>query len=214
MQAYPSVWTPLADTPSLQIFVVTHIIFAVLALVGLYYHIALIDYSPYADFINCIWASVFFWAFDRVARLLRIQFLNFRWSTGLQTEASRFSTARVRFLENSTNILAIEVQLQGPARRLISSAAGRFVQIWLPRVQPISSHPFTVTQVNTMQGTTSLLLYVRVYDGITRRLAKKVQQSGEAGKCDLVALVEGPYGAKVHVGWIQQLESTRLSFSN
>lgn len=179
-----------------KLFVITHIIFSLAALMGLYYHIALLRVQGYGIFIDCILVSTAFWAFDRTARLVRKVSLNVGFN--LESCSLQVSKARVRFLDAGETVLSVRISLKGPAKSLVHNAAGKYIQLWVPRIQLLSSHPFTVIQVDQTEFSTSLQLYVRVYDGVTRRLAQRIKQSNKPS-CELYMFAEGLYGERVIV---------------
>ena len=74
------------------------------------------------------------------------------------------------------------------------------MQLWIPRLQPLASHPFTVAHVETEEGNTTLLFYIRVHKGITKHLiarslsAASLNENAAPGGHERFMLVEGFYG--------------------
>jgi ferredoxin-NADP reductase len=151
----------------------------------------------YADFINFVYVSIAFWCFDKAVRLLRVLFLN-----GIWDKDGRFcsSTGVVRLLDGTDNILSMSVTLTGRgARRWLCDpervTSGLNIQLWIPRVHPLSSHPFTVASIEEKGDSVRLQLYALVKKGITSRLLKKVQLQG--GQSEMSMMVEGFYGKQI-----------------
>lgn len=177
-------------------FVLTHVTFAIVATIGIFYHIRLLDDDGrYADFTNYVYASITFWCLDKSIRLVRIIHLN-----GIQCS----STGTVRSLCHTSNILSINIQLKGKtADKWLQGVdqihAGSFVQIWIPRLQPLSSHPFSVASIHTdSNGKAHLQLYAQMKKGITQQMLKRTQHNGK-GKCEWSIMVEGFYGNQIEV---------------
>ena len=131
--------------------------------------------------------------------MVRVLYLN-----GLYHRSSGFcsSTGTVTVLPSTSDTLAISVRLQGRGverwmRDAAQLRAGLNVQLWIPRCQPLSSHPFTVAKLHTDEGSVQMQLYARVHRGITARLLSKVEAGG--GQCKLSMLVEGFYGHQTQV---------------
>lgn len=176
-------------------FVLTHVTFAIAATIGIFYHIRLLDDDGrYANFTNYIYASIFFWCFDKFIRVIRVIYLNGLYCSSIGT---------IQLLSHTDNILSISIQIKGKAaeswlRDTNQVQSGSSVQIWIPRLQPFSSHPFTVASIYTdTERGAHLQLYAQVKKGITQRMLSRVQQSG--GQCELTMMVEGFYGEQVEV---------------
>jgi hypothetical protein len=129
-------------------------------------------------------------------RVLRIVHLN-----GLYNRGNLLcsSTATISLLFPSKDILSLSIHLQGRGLKKWLSPDlhlfqhGQSVQLWIPRVQPLGSHPFTVAaaQRDEKDGI-HLQLYAKIHKGVTKRLLDRVEKCG--GQCQLNVLVEGFYG--------------------
>lgn len=183
--------TNIDESFLLQWFVIIHIIFAIAVIIGIFYHIKLLHKDVlYADFINLIYASITFWCFDKFVRLARVLYLNGFWSTGC-------SQGLVRLLDGTDDILSISLNRTGNGAKRWYKDTSRLtsalnIPLWIPRVHPLSSHPFSVAAIKKNGDAVSIQLYVQVKKGITARLLRKLQQKG--GECELKMMVEGFYG--------------------
>jgi ferredoxin-NADP reductase len=163
-------------------------------MIGIFYHIKLLHKDVlYADFINFIYASIAFWCFDKFVRLARVLYLNGFWSTGC-------SKGLVRLLDGTDDVLSISLTLTGKGAKCWYKDTSRLtsglnIQLWIPRVHPLSSHPFSVAAIEENGDAVRLQLYVQVKKGITARLLRKAQQKG--GECELSMMVEGFYGQQI-----------------
>lgn len=107
----------------------------------------------------------------------------------------------VHLLDSTDNILSISLSLTGQgAKRWFSdedrATSGLYVQLWIPRIHPLSSHPFSVAAIERItEGEVRLQLYVQARKGITARLLQKTAENG--GSCNLHMMVEGFYGKSV-----------------
>lgn len=158
-----------------------HVIFGVVTLVGIYYHIELLNEDgSYADFVDYVWAAIAFYCVDKAARWARVMYYN------ICPRSLSVSTVSVNTVYQGATgaVLRHRIMLKGLGKRHANTAPGHYVQLWIPRLQPLSSHPFTVAACDT---DLNLYLYTRVYDGVTKRLHSREQEN-------YYALAEGFYG--------------------
>jgi predicted ferric reductase len=162
-----------------------------------FYHIELLDDDgSYADFLNYIYASISFYVIEKLLRLLKVLYLNGFYHHDNNRRGLFLSSGKVALLSPTKDVLTIDVQLRGHGlTRWLEEAGhcGSSVQLWIPRLQPLSSHPFTVANISKdSEGRVQLLLLVKVHAGVTQKLMKRIQQGG--GRCELSMAVEGFYG--------------------
>lgn len=187
---------PHAHAPHPQVFITFHILFAVFALVGVYYHIYLLRSSKMAEFLHFIWAACVFWAFDRVARLARLLFINvhlpFLGGAGTAGTTPLCSRGTVTALPDDS--MRVRIHPAGRALAMFGKMRpGSNVFLRVPRIQPWASHPFTVIEQRweATESESYVDLIVNPVDGFTKRLAKRVASQPR----EMVMLLEGPYGS-------------------
>lgn len=173
---------------STQWFVFVHVIFAIGGLLATYKHIALLSETSFAEFLVYIQISAALWLFDRAARLVRIVLL----SVGQKGLATAYVEAvyegMLRITVRPTGISACKTQKPGGHVYLLS-----------PRIQPFAAHPFTIAQSGEDEQGPYLIIYVRVFDGFTKKLAKLAGRSGRS----MYMLVEGVYGEYINVSQVR-----------
>jgi predicted ferric reductase len=168
-----------------EIFVVQHVVAAVLLLWLLYVHVP--SYAVYN-----IWISVGVFAFDRAARAF--------WSL-YQNAPPGFRTSK-----RSTKWFGYDAELQSVADNVsllslkdvtFKWKAGQFFYLWIPRIGPFESHPFTVANVpwKTSDGTHGEADFViRAHSGFTKRLNRKAISSEPGKPISTRVMVAGPFG--------------------
>jgi predicted ferric reductase len=176
-----------------ETFLVLHIIAAAIAVMGIYYHLAIKDYS-WIKYINIV---ISLWATDRGLRLLRLLYRNVgRKMTTATCEALPGDAVRV------TICMARPWKFQ----------PGQHLYLYMPRLALWTSHPFSVSWSEQEQyvkfddeklslhrqdivhaGQSTMSLIIRRRTGFTDTLYKKAYASPDR-TFTTRALVEGPYG--------------------
>ncbi|KDN53639.1 hypothetical protein K437DRAFT_265690 [Tilletiaria anomala UBC 951] len=179
---------------SYEVFLVTHIVFVVLTLVGIHKHLQGAGVSPLSDFFVILFFSIACWLFDRGVRTVRLVFLNIAFIAS--KDGGHFTRMRATALPDGT--LHIRVFLPGratSASAIFSAQPGQHVFFACPSIQALALHPFTVMArgVDPQRVQAYIDLGVQPMNGFTRRLAARVQRSSEH-ILECTALVEGPYG--------------------
>ncbi|KAF8323424.1 hypothetical protein DL93DRAFT_2093069 [Clavulina sp. PMI_390] len=124
---------------------------------SLYYHVHLLEYDLYDEYLNYCYTAIAFWTFERACRLLRLFVLNVNLSS---SSAPRFSKATLvstvpnSILDTSPSSegappFVLRIFPVGPAARRASVtnelwAPGQHVYISIPGIQLLGCHPFTV----------------------------------------------------------------------
>lgn len=171
-----------------EVFVVQHIIVAVLFLWVVYVHI------PVSARYN-IWFAVAAICFDRAFRLGLLLWQNVK----PKPNPSRCKggqrighLTQITAIGESMTVLTIkDVHFQWQA--------GQHLYLWLPRVGAFETHPYTIASAHQMPETcicNSIQLVIRAHGGFSKRLnayARKLR-GDEKGKRTLTAFVAGPYG--------------------
>lgn len=175
---------------SYEFFVLVHVLMAILAIVGTFYHIHLLAVAQsgrFRDFDNWMYASIAFYCFDKIVRIIRVAV----YSVGPGPKISTMEVDEMHLGQKSI-ILRIKIQLVGAgAKNVISlnNQAGKYVQLWIPAIQPFSSHPFTVADIKE----DCVFLYVKKHQGITSTLHERINKNEER-KTSHFALFDGFYG--------------------
>ncbi|KAI1844453.1 hypothetical protein JX265_010052 [Neoarthrinium moseri] len=170
-----------------EVFVVQHIIAAVMFLWVVYVHVP-------EDARYNIWFAIAALCFDRVFRLglLLWQNLKFNPNPSKCKGGQKFGhQTQVSAVGDSITILTIkDVHFKW--------RAGQHLYLWLPRVGLLEAHPYTIACPHQMPATcicNSIQLVVRSHSGFSKRLhsfAKKLESSEQ--KRTITAFVAGPYG--------------------
>ncbi|EAZ63877.2 Ferric reductase, NADH/NADPH oxidase transmembrane component (6 domains) [Scheffersomyces stipitis CBS 6054] len=150
-----------------EMFLLVHIILAVLWIVGGWIHVEELGY------INFYYASVAVWVFDRVARIGRLLVFG-------------FPKAQVTLLAGET----LKVVIPKPSYWQSIPGGHAFIHFLRPSCF-WQSHPFTFT--DSVENKDSIVLYAKVKGGITHSLYQYL--AAHPGKTTQVRVgVEGPYG--------------------
>ncbi|KAK0525994.1 ferric-chelate reductase [Tilletia horrida] len=200
-------------TKAYEVFVALHVIMGVIVLVGIYFHIHLLDYWRYKVFIVLTEISAAVWAFDRVFRAANRIYISFRLRTTgsiatatLTTHADDLVRLRIRLPLSRLHLPGEQASSSTVLTRI---APGHSVRILVPRLQFFSDHPFTVIGTGRLPEAGDdigfLDLLIRQQKGFTRHLSKL--QSVDAGAVDVesgtivkqsAVIVEGPSGEIHH----------------
>lgn len=201
-----------------EVFLLLHIGFSVLTLVGLFYHVAIFDgeYNPY------LWTLVAIWGFDRTARLARWAYcnLNIRFWRGPKT------TTAIASYDAGADLIRLSVI---PGSNALKPGTGQHYFLYhFRQLLGWENHPFTlatfsdgtISEVATIQAeigleskssatkeTTSsevsslevqqssryMTFLIRPYAGWTKRLKNQCVRSN-TGSLSFNMCIEGPYG--------------------
>ena len=128
-----------------EFFLLAHIGFAVLVLVGLFYHTAIFE----GEYNGYLWPLVAIWVFDRLVRLVRLLYcnVNFGGKGGLLTASGTVT------YNQDANLLTIDIPVVEALRRNLKPGQHYYVY------QPFSlkfweNHPFTLASWTTLQHAT------------------------------------------------------------
>lgn len=155
-----------------ELFLVCHIIAAVLFVVAAWRHI---DLLMSFVFLNTLYATVAVWGFDRLVRICRVLYCG----------------PKKCCITLEGNMLVMTMNKPKLWSAKISPGAYVFVHFLMP-LQFWQSHPLTLTTSCT--DPTKIKLYFRVYKGLSKTLANKIEKSGETS-LEMPVLLDGPYGA-------------------
>lgn len=186
------VWTFLSSLSPLrrmayEIFVLQHIACAGVFLWLLYIHVP--EYARYN-----VWFAVAAVSFDWVLRGILLIVRNFRVKVvgaacrGVQRIGHQ---AELQALSDDITIISIK---DAP----FTWKAGQHMYLWLPRLGPLETHPFTIAspyQTSNQCHCNEIQLAIRAQKGFSRRIhnyATKMQRLDKTAI--LTAFVSGPYG--------------------
>lgn len=159
-----------------EIFLIVHILVAAALLPLLWYHVAIWDgaYDPF------LWACIAIWAFDRLARFVRLNVLSYN--------AFKGQNAVATLTGNEHGLIRLTVNT--PFK--ISPKAGQYFFLYNPiSLTPWENHPFTLASWEQEEGSTKLHFLIAVQSGATRRLRRKLKEDQPT---PMKVLLEGPYG--------------------
>ena len=158
-------------------FLVVHILGAVAVLVALTYHLA----SGHSGYLPWIWSCVGIWAFDRLARFLRLSVLSYNAFKDTNAEA---------IVTGGENGL---IRLTVTAPFMLFPRPGQYYFLYNPlSLTPWENHPFTLASWDHEYGKTKLHFLIAVRGGATSRLRRKIVENHSPTR--MRVLVEGPYG--------------------
>ncbi|KAG5371978.1 Ferric/cupric reductase transmembrane component 2 [Yarrowia sp. C11] len=160
-----------------EIFLVLHIVFGILFVVGLWYHCWTIGWMQW------VWATIAVWGFDRVLRVARIAY------------CGGILSADFTLVDKDQLIIKAEV----PYSRLWSVYPGAHVYIYFLSGNKFwESHPFTIYQSPEATQNGKMTLLIKAKDGLTFDLVSRLVAAG--GSRPMKMLIEGPYGSSHPVG--------------
>lgn len=181
-----------------ETFKILHIIFAIVAVVGIWYHLKLKDLPQ----LKYMYAVVALWAFDRLARLARL---------GYNNVGAGGTKTLVEALPG--NACRVTVTMARPW----NFRPGQHAYLYFPGISMWQSHPFSAAWSDEAEGSngeklpmarqdvlamnkTTMSFVIRARTGFTNHLYQKAAACKD-GVMITRCLVEGPYGGQ------HQLES-------
>jgi predicted ferric reductase len=170
-----------------EVFIVQHIISAVLLLWLLYAHIP--SYAMYN-----LWFAIGALCFDRAARLVILVWQNLRvWPNRSPCQGMKRIGHQAQLQAVGGNITIVTIKDAHFAWR-----AGQHLYLWLPGVAPLEAHPYTIACAHQLPGTcicNSIQLVIRAHNGFSKRLLTFAEKNHTNGRNErLTAFVSGPYG--------------------
>ncbi|CAK7209797.1 ferric-chelate reductase Frp1 [Sporothrix bragantina] len=178
-----------------EIFVIQHIVTAVVLLWVVYMHVP--SYAQYN-----VWFAIGALVFDRVVRFGMLVWQNIKVRTPDRSRCKggqRFGhEAQIRAVGDDITIVTIkDVHF--------TWRAGQHLYLWMPWIGPLEHHPYTIACAHKLPETcicNSIQLVVRKHGGFSKRLhdrAVKLQAAGAgapgSGKSNrFTAFVTGPFG--------------------
>ncbi|WVQ76889.1 hypothetical protein IAR50_006563 [Cryptococcus sp. DSM 104548] len=169
-----------------EFFILSHIIFSLLYLIGAYFHWERLNYW--------VWPALLIWALDRLLRFVKVLYINkispfiqycrnAKKCKGVQRGLER--GVRVELLEH--DVMRVTIERAGWTWK-----AGQHAFLSAPSLSssPHESHPFSIANIPTPTSNAASFL-IRVHSGFTSRLLHALHSDIQEG---LPLLIEGPYG--------------------
>ncbi|KAL1896562.1 ferric-chelate reductase Frp1 [Sporothrix stenoceras] len=170
---------------SYELFVVQHLV----TFFG--FVIALMMHLPSTALYSRVYVyiPIGLYVLDRGIRSVRFALHNGALSFGRKSKHT--GRATLEALEDSANSGATRIRVATTNRHLTSWKPGSHVLLGLPRYGVAQSHPATILSTPTSHGG-DLVFLLRAHGGFTRKVFEGAKSAQSA---DLVAFVDGPYGA-------------------
>lgn len=170
-----------------EVFVLQHIISAVIFLWLVYVHIP--EYARYN-----VWLAIAALCFDRVYRIILLVWQNVKFRPNMSrcNGGQRIGHhAQLRSVGDSITVVTVkDVHFRW--------RAGQHLYLWMPKVGLLETHPYTIACAHQLPETcicNSIQLVVRKHDGFSRRLHNFAAKAEAAGRKEAVTVfVSGPYG--------------------
>ncbi|GAA5899620.1 hypothetical protein JCM6882_001165 [Rhodosporidiobolus microsporus] len=125
-----------------ETFLVLHIAGALVWVIGAYYHVYLLD--PEYSYLKYMYGAIAFWGFDRLARWMRLAYLNFSLGGSKHGSVKRSPLAAEGYLTTCGDFVRLRITMARPWPRKFGGA-GKYVFISSPTLDPHTNHPFTIT---------------------------------------------------------------------
>jgi NAD(P)H-flavin reductase len=171
-----------------EFFVLQHIVATALLLWLLHVHV-----PSYAEVY--IWIGIGFVVFDRFARLCWMLLRNIKFRRGLGIrDRFGFRTELQVMPGDITSLVIKDVSFKW--------TPGQHINVWIPRIGLIESHPFTITNNPSKNEGTPLNdvhLNILAHSGFSRRLHRMASKSTPSQPVEVRTLIQGPFGA--HPTW-------------
>ncbi|GAA5946346.1 hypothetical protein JCM3765_000207 [Sporobolomyces pararoseus] len=171
-----------------EIFLVSHVIGAIMMLVGIIYHVPALAVWLYIP--------VGFWVFERLARMLQLVSISLLAKLEFR---SPFVKARATLIEGAVVLrIPFKGKWEAGQHAYLKMIDPSFIRT--PHIY-FQSHPFSISNVPACseideQGRHEMLFVIRTRKGMTKTLAERLASSSN-GSADLWMTVEGPYGGSV-----------------
>jgi NAD(P)H-flavin reductase len=184
------VWTFLSSLSPLrrlayEFFVLQHIAAAGVFLWLLYVHV-----PAYARFN--IWFAIVVISFDWILRFCLLIYQNVRIRATKSCNGGQRIGHQVELQATSDDITVVTIKDVH-----LSWKPGQHLYLWLPRLGPLESHPFTIATPYKMPNKCScneIQLAIRAQAGFSKRIHQYAMTSGGLLNNPLTGFIAGPYG--------------------
>lgn len=181
---------PLRDR-SYEFFLIVHFVLAFITILAGYFHAASLDFGTY------IWPSFVLWGLDRAIRVVRLVISAFTNKPQAQQTRNNISSTTATVSSNGVHVELLShhflrLTIQPPA--LFHWRPGQSAYLTFPSISanPLEAHPFTIASIDVenKDKPRELKFFIRVRDGLTKRLLNAVETGGSTR-----VLVDGPYSS-------------------
>ncbi|RSH83916.1 hypothetical protein EHS25_005160 [Saitozyma podzolica] len=158
-----------------EVFLIAHVVFVLMFLVGCYFHFEEGNYW--------IWAGFVVWGLDRFLSLCKIIVGNKLW---LLATSQKRDTSECLVELVSEGVMRITM-----ARPLLHWKAGQHAFLSMPSVGggPHEQHPFSFATVPTKESRKAVFL-IKAHNGVTKRLLDHLRSESQT----VPMYIDGPYG--------------------
>lgn len=125
-----------------EVFLIVHVAFAVLIIVGLFYHTAIFE----GEYNGYLWPLVGIWLFDRLARVARLAYCNVRVSFGSR---QLLSEAEVRYNKDGH---MLELKISPSAQNMRLDAGQHYFIYQSSGWKMWENHPFTLASWTSLRN--------------------------------------------------------------
>ncbi|KAE9370484.1 hypothetical protein N431DRAFT_343586 [Stipitochalara longipes BDJ] len=182
------VWTFLTSLSPMrrlayEFFVLQHIVSSAVFLWALYIHVP--SYAQYN-----IWFAIGALALDRAIRTVLLLVRNIRIRQAKSCGATQRIGHQVELHVSCSDIVVITIKDVH-----LSWKAGQHMYLWLPRLGPLESHPFTIASPYKRAAEchcNEIQFAVRVQSGFSKRIHRYAMKN--QGGSSLTGFIAGPYG--------------------
>ncbi|PMD59123.1 uncharacterized protein K444DRAFT_531631 [Hyaloscypha bicolor E] len=167
-----------------EFFVLQHIVTSAVFLWVLYIHVP--SYARYN-----IWFAIGALLLDRAVRIVLLLIRNIRIRRAKSCGATQKIGHQVELQASCSEIVVITIKDVH-----LSWKAGQHMYLWLPRLGPLESHPFTIASPYKKAEEchcNQIQFAVRVQSGFSKRIHRYAMKTQETGN-SLTGFIAGPYG--------------------
>jgi len=168
-----------------EFFVVQHIVSSAIFLWVLYVHVP--SYARYN-----IWFAIGALLLDRVLRTTLLLFRNIQIRRTKSCNGTQRIGHQVELQASCSDIVVITIKDVH-----LSWKAGQHMYLWLPRLGPLESHPFTIATSYAKAAEchcNEIQFAVRVQSGFSKRIHRYAMKTQGLGSNSLTGFIAGPYG--------------------
>jgi len=168
-----------------EFFVLQHIVSSAIFLWVLYVHVP--SYARYN-----IWYAIGALLLDRVLRTILLLFRNVQIRRTKSCKGTQRIGHQVDLQASCSEIVVITVKDVH-----LSWKAGQHMYLWLPRLGPLESHPFTIASPYRKAAQchcNEVQFAVRVQSGFSKRIHRYAMKAQGIGGNSLTGFIAGPYG--------------------
>jgi NAD(P)H-flavin reductase len=184
------VWTFLSSLSPLrrlayEFFVLQHI-----AAAGVFLWLLYVHAPAYARYN--IWFAIVAISFDWILRFCQLIYQNVRIRAAKSCNGGQRIGHQVELQASSDGITVVTIKDVH-----LSWKPGQHLYLWLPRLGPLESHPFTIATPYKMPNKCScneIQLAIRAQAGFSKRIHQYAMKSGGLLNNPLTGFIAGPYG--------------------